>query len=302
LGLFPIGGFSQNYPGSLTNPIFTPPPPGGTGIGPVYSKLAVMQLVPTVARKITDRLSIGFAPTVVVAEAQLDPDAFASPTAPFTYPAATHARTHWGLGFQAGIYYETDSCWRFGASYKSPQWIEDFTYYSDPASKLSLSADYPGIVSLGVAYYGLPRTVLALDLRYIDYDNTELFGHATGYDASGAMTGLGWRSVFAMSTGVQYQMCDALSLRLGYLYSENPIRDADTFYNIASSAIYQHILAFGATWQITERTGFSVAYLRAFDNSISGPWELPGIGPVPGTSVKARQSVDALVAGLQVKF
>jgi long-subunit fatty acid transport protein len=140
-------------------------------------------------------------------------------------------------------------------------------------------------------------------MRYIDYDNTEFFGHATGYNASGAFTGLGWKSVFSVVTGMQYQCSDRLSLRMGYMYAENPIDDADTFFNIASSAIYQHILSFGATWQITCRTGLSIAYLRAFDNSISGPWVDPVLGPLPGvTSVKARQSVDALVMGLQVKF
>jgi long-chain fatty acid transport protein len=268
----------------------------------VYSKLAVLQLVPTVARKITDRLSIGLAPTIVVADAALDPNAFAPPTAPFTYPSATHTRQNWGIGFQVGLYYEMESQWRFGASYKSPQWIEDFTFFTAPATEFGLGVDYPGIISLGAAYYGLPRTVWAIDFRYVDYDNTELFGHGTGYAPTGAFTGLGWRSVFSVSTGVQYQLNDRLSFRAGYLYTENPIRDEDTFFNLASPAIYEHIVAVGGTWQLTCRTSLSVAYLKAFENSIEGPWQIPVVGPVPGTSIRSRQWVDALVVGLQVKF
>jgi long-chain fatty acid transport protein len=300
-GLFSIGGFGANYPGSTTNPILTPPTV--TGVGPIYSKLNVYQVISTIGVKLTDQLSIGFSPTVVIAEAALDPDVFAPPTAPFDYPGATHARPHWGLGFHAGIYYEMNCDWRFGASYKSPQWIEDFTFFSDPPTPvLGLKADYPGIISLGGSYCGIPCTLIAVDLRYVDYKNTDLFGHGTGYDpATTAMTGLGWKSVFAISTGVQYQLNDSLSLRAGYLYTENPIADADTFFNVASSAIYQHMISVGATWQITCRTGLNIAYLRALHNSIEGPWQLPS-GPLAGSLVKSREWVDALVIGLQVKF
>ncbi len=298
LGLFAIGGFAQNYPDNPTNPIQSP---AGADLGAIYSKLSVLELVPTIGLKVTDRMSVGFAPTFVVAEAALDPNPFAPPTAS-GYPAATHARPHWGMGFKAGIYYETDCDFRFGASYRSPQWIEDFTFFTNPATQLSLAADYPGVTSLGVSYYGLPRTIWAMDVRYLDYDNTELFGHGTGYNPDGSWTGLGWKSIFSIATGVQYQLNDGLSVRCGYLYSENPVRDADAFFNVASSAIYQHILSVGATWQITCRTGLSIAYLKALENDITGPWVVPPGVALPGTSVTERQSVDALVAGLQVKF
>jgi long-chain fatty acid transport protein len=300
LGMFSIGGFGANYPGGGTDPIFAPPP---GGMGPVYSKLAVLQLVPTAAYRVTERLAIGFAPTVVVADVALDPDGLATPS-PAGYPSATHTRTHWGLGFQAGIYYETESQWRFGASYKSPQWLEGLTFYdANPTGlPLTLKADYPGIISVGTAYYGLPRTVCAVDVRYIDYANTDLFGDDSGYDATGAMTGLGWRSVVSVAMGVQYELTDKWTIRGGYVYTQNPIRDADAFFNVAAPAVYQQIVAVGATWKMTCRTSLSLAYLHAFENSIAGPWNLPGVGPVPGTSVEIRQSIDALVAGMQVRF
>jgi long-chain fatty acid transport protein len=295
LGLFAVGGFGVNYPGDPSNPILSPPFPGA-----VYSKLSVIQLVPTVAWQATDRLSIGFAPTVTMVEANLDPDLLATP-GPFGYPAATHSRTHWGLGFQAGLYYETDCQWRWGVSYKSPQWVEELTFFdSDPtglSQTLRLNVDYPGIVSVGAAYYGIPRTVWAIDVRYVDYDNTELFGHATGFDNTGAVTGLGWRSVFSVASGLQYQLSEALSLRLGYVYSQNPIRDRDAFFNVASPAIYEHIAAIGATVRVTCRTSLSIAYLRAFENSIEGVVPL-----APELSVGTTQTINALVAGLQVRF
>jgi long-chain fatty acid transport protein len=301
LGLFAIGGFGVNYPGDVNNPILSPALRGGA----VYSKLSVLQLVPTAAFQVTDRLSIGLAPTVSMIEVNLDPNYLASPN-PLGYPSATHARTHWGLGFQAGLYYETDRQWRLGASYKSPQWTEELTFYdSNPISgpeTLRLNVDYPGIISAGAAYYGIPGVVWAIDFRYVDYANTELFGHDTGFDAANAFTGLGWRSVFSISTGIQYQLTEAISLRCGYLYTQNPIRDEEAFYNIAAPALYEHIISLGATLRLTCRTSLSIAYLRAFENSIQG-FVPPETGiPEGAVSVGTTQAINALVAGLQVRF
>jgi long-chain fatty acid transport protein len=304
LGLFAVGGFGINYPGDLTNPVLSVPP---LGAGPIYSRLSVLQLVPSAAFQVTDRLSIGFAPTLSLADVALDPAALASPDLD-GYPAATHGRTFWGGGFQAGIYYETGCDWRLGASYKSPQWFEEATFYTTDAAglprELSLDIEYPAIISVGAAYYGLPRWVWATDLRYVDYARAEPFGGNAGYDVTGAVTGLGWRSVFSVATGLQYQATDALSLRFGYLYTQNPVHDEDTFFNVASSAIYEHMIAVGATLRITCRTSFSLSYLHAFETSIAGPYRpAQTLGsPVPGTSVATRQIIDALVAGLEVKF
>lgn len=298
VGLFSIGGFGVNYPASYPdaalNPVLAPQTYGG--LGSVSSRLQVLQLVPTAAVQVTEQLSLGFAPTVSMADAALDPGA----VGPGGYLSATHGRVNWGLGFQAGMYYVPDSCWHFGLSYKSPQWFETFNFNSTTVpgglpQLVQARIDYPSITSLGVAYYGIPGLVWDVDLRYVDYDNAGLFGGDPGYDASGNLTGLGWRSVFSVATGVQYQWTEALSLRLGYVYTDNPIPADFAAINIAAPAIYQHILALGATLRVTCRTSFSLAYLHAFENSIEGP--LPA-GGVVGT----RQYIDALVAGMEVKF
>ncbi|MCY2992938.1 MAG: outer membrane protein transport protein, partial [Planctomycetota bacterium] len=296
LGLFSIGGFGVNYPASLTNPVLAPRTLHGAGN--VYSRLQVLQLVPTAALQVNERLSVGFAPTVSMADAALDPGAVAS-----GYIPATHGRVNWGLGFQAGMYYVTDSCWHFGLSYKSPQWFETFNFNSttalpgDAPHLVQLNIDYPSITSLGMAYYGVPGLIWDVDLRYVDYAQARLFGGAPGFDFNGNLTGLGWRSVFSVATGVQYQWTEALSLRLGYVYTDNPIPANLTAINIAAPAIYQHILSMGATLRVTCRTSFSLAYLHAFESAIEGP--LPG--PPPGI-VGTRQYIDAMVAGMEVKF
>jgi long-chain fatty acid transport protein len=268
-----------------------------------------MQLAPSVAYQLTDRLSIGFSPTVSMADAQLDPDPF-NPNGPLDYPAATHGRIYWGMGFQLGVYYEYNCCWSFGASFKSPQWFEKMKYNATDATggprKTSLSFDYPMVVSIGAAYRGIERLVWAIDVRYVDYDNTDGFGNAAGINPQTTQfTGLGWKSVISVATGAQYQLNDRLTLRAGYSFNEAPVQDEDTFVNMISPAIYQHIVSVGASYWLTCRTKMSLAYLYSFENAIEGPFAIPDPnteGNATVGTVRSESSAHALIAGLEVKF
>jgi long-chain fatty acid transport protein len=310
VGVFGIGGFGTNFAGSTTNPVLMAPPPQGIGLGPQYSKLQLIQVVPTLALQLTDRFSIGMAPTVTAADLSLDPNYLVSPDNAngdsfFSYPSGTHGRTTWGLGFQVGAYFTTESAWNFGVSFKSPQWMQTFHWSgADETGQprdLRTHFDLPLIVSWGASYTGLERFVFAVDGRYFDYGNTQGF-QTTGFDATGAVTGLGWRSIFSVATGVQYQATDALSLRLGYVWNQNPIPDRNALFNVISPNILMHTISCGLTYRLAAHWDVSLAYLHAFENSISGPWFAPLVGPLPGTSVTSRLSADAFLAGLSVKF
>src|SRR5262249_15650804 len=120
-------------PSSTTNPLFTPTPPRGLGLGGVYSRLSILQLSPTVAVRLGRGLSVGAAPTVNVADLQLSAAPFASPDDAngdgfATYPPAYQGRLRYGLGFQVGVFYQTEVGVKLGFSFKSPQWFEAFTY------------------------------------------------------------------------------------------------------------------------------------------------------------------------------
>ena len=62
VGVFGVGGFGSNYPASLTNPILTPQPPNGFGLGATSSQLLILQVAPAVAYQITDHLSVAIGP------------------------------------------------------------------------------------------------------------------------------------------------------------------------------------------------------------------------------------------------
>jgi long-chain fatty acid transport protein len=305
LGVFTIGGFGTNYPGSTTNPILTPqvPLPKMGGLGSIYSDLAVLQLTPNISYQVTDRLSIGGGPTLTMASLAADPLFLTAPTNGI-YPAGTHNQLNWGGGFQVGAYYKLDDGWSVGASVKSPQWMDSFHF--DTVNVLGVPHEaafrfnIPMIVSLGVGYTGFDRWTLAADVRYVDYHNADGFDQG-GFTSTGAVAGLGWRSIFALSLGAQYQMTDHFSVRMGYSYNQDPISDSQTSFNVASSTILEHAIYCGFSYQVSDALSLSLAYAHAFQNSISGPLVTPA-GAVPGSSVGLTTSADLLVLGLTVKF
>ena len=311
IGIFGIAGFRVNYPASATNPILTPPPPNGIGMGRIVSQAEYYQIAPTVSYKLTESFSVGFAPTITLANIMADPLVLAAPNDAnmdgfASYPRGNGSRYAWGGGFQIGAYYESPACWQLGFSVKSPQWSEPIRFHTmdEVGSPLieSVRFDYPMILSLGWAYTGFERWVLACDVRYFDYENAAGFGDDAGFDAAGRVTGLGWKSIFSVHTGAQFRATRRLSLRMGYQFAENPIGSNAAFFNVASPLSIQHVVSTGMSYQLTRNALVSLAYLHGFEGRSSGPMHAPGLGPIPGTWVTNSTSADAIAAGVAVQY
>ena len=92
----------------------------------------------------------------------------------------------------------------------------------------------------------------ATDFRYYDYRDTNGFRTAA-FNPDGSVAGLGWKSVFGLASGVQYQATDCWFLRMGYSYNQNPISNEVAFFNVASPLIQQHLLSIGASRKFRPR-------------------------------------------------
>ena len=303
-GVFVAGGFGTNYREDPTNPILSPQPPLGLGLGSLYTHFEAYEITPTLSVQITDRLSIGGGPILSLGQLDADPFFLASPNANGSYPPGTHTRTSWGGGFQIGAFYKLDGGWNLGVSYKSTQWLEGFHYQTQDnlgnPRDISYTFNLPSVVSLGVGYTGIERWTFAADFRYVDYGHTEGFNQ-TGFNSSGAVAGLGWRSVFAMSIGAQYLLTDHVSVRAGYSYNQDPISNAQSSYNVASPVVLEHAVYVGFSYHVSDALSLSLAYWHGFENSIDGPFNSP-LGPVPNTSVRSTLAADSVLLGATVRF
>jgi long-chain fatty acid transport protein len=308
LGAFAVAGFGVDYAGSTSNPALTAPQPNGVGFGPVYSDFQVLQIVPAVAFRVTDQLSVSAGPTVDLATLRGDPAIFAAPDDAnrdgfATFPSGMHGRTVWGAGFFAGVFYQADK-WAVGASLKSPQWFDKFRFNSTDElhrpRQLTLNLDLPMIISVGASYTGLERWVFGVDARYIDYASAN-FLKDSGFAPDGAVSGLGWHSIFTLAAAAQYQLSDNLSIRLGYSWGDNPIPNAQAMVNTVSPVIAEHIGYAGATWNVTDQFSLSVACAHGFENAIHGPI-VTRSGPIAGSAVRNTSAFDSVLIGATLKL
>ncbi len=301
LGLNSVAGFKTNLNADPTNPILAPPP---FGLGLVSSEASFMQFAPVGAFQLTDTLSVAVGPTITTGQVGVQPFVFDSPNAN-GYPSGRATRYHWGAGFQLGAFYKPNLCWKYGVSLKSPTWMETFEFESTDANggprQLTAELDLPLILSLGTAYTGFERWLFALDVRYLDYGNTQGLGDPAEFNGTGKLMGLGWNSVLATAMGAQFQWNDRLSLRTGYSFNQNPVSNSESFFNVATPLIYQHMVSTGGSWLLSESTACHLAYSYMFENTRTGPLYAPGIGAIPGSSVDNTLDAQVLSFGVSLR-
>ena len=162
--------------------------------------------------------------------------------------------------------------------------------------------DLPMIISLGTAYTGWENWLIAVDLRYFDYANTNGLGDPAVFGPTGALQGLDWSSVMSASLGIQRQVTESLALRAGYTYNQNPVKNSESFFNTGSPVIYQQMISVGGSWNVSDRFSVNAAYSHMPQISRTGPIILPGVGAVPGSSVSNTVSTHFLSVGVTARF
>ncbi len=313
IGAMFVGGFGVDYDGSPSpfnsdgsfnpdvNPILTPQQAqGGFGFGAIKSEFALLQVNPTVAYRVSDRVSIGFAPTINYAMLEVSPFPAAPPDQTFLFPDGPRTGAV-GFGFQAGVHAEGVNGLSAGLSIKSPQWFQDFEFTSETlraGTEFAFNLDYPMIVSGGVAYSGVEDLLFAADVRYIDFSNTDGFKDS-GYGSNFAVQGFGWESIIVAALGLQYQVADGYHLRAGYSFNENPLPDDVAFFNSPANALIQHRVAGGFGARVTDKINLNLAVQYGIENSGEGSWVFPDAfgGANPATSVKNTLSTLTFIVG-----
>ena len=291
LGVYGLVGGAVNFPSERTvDPLGFLTNQQATASGLLLAPMVSMQLTPT--------LAVGAGPMIDMMLLSLDPAFFAPNGPPGDFPSATHGRPTWGGGFQAGVYWEPNCRWSFGVSYKSPQWFEEFEWQALDAAgapqEISLDLTLPWVLSWGIAYRGIPNTLVALDVRYFDWAGTKTFGQSV------ADGGTGWESIFSVALGIERKLNQKCKLRVGYLYNENPVQDVLTLFNTQLPAINQHAFSLGFSMQMTRAITMDFAWVHSFRNSIRGP--IPAAQIPGGATIELTQSLDSWIFGMGVKF
>jgi long-chain fatty acid transport protein len=309
------GGFGVDYHTDPGNPILMPRP---FGFGGVYSSFQLMKIIPAIAVKATDKLRVGFAANVDWASLAVDPMPTASPSVdpgpdgvPFTqddrafYSRATDADGAFGVGFQAGLQYSVTPQLALGVAYVSPQVFQKFEFgavYENPnlpnfgqPRTIEFAMDMPAVYAAGLSFAPASWVTLGGDAKYITYADTRGFKES-GFDQTGAVKGFGWENIWSFAGGAAVRAAKQLTLRGGYNFSENPIPESLTMFNLPAPAIVQHHATFGLGYELPNGFGIDLGYYRAFSNKISGPFQ--GMtGPMAGSRVTSELSEHSFLVG-----
>lgn len=337
---FGISGFGVTFPEEANNPTspsFNPTlnsnpvnyPQAARGFGHIESDYMLLQVGFAWAYELTNELSIGVQPTINYAALELAPNPLSSPSQTLGYPVSDKASAI-GYGAQFGVFYNSPSGFKLGASYKTTQKFSDLEFkntYLDgsAAADAAFNMDYPAILSLGLGY-STGDIDLAVDYRFVDYENTNGFaakgwkiaesGPMTGYP-TGSVNGFGWKNINILSVGLQYKGIEKLPLRVGYMYSSNPIDSELAFFSIPATAVVQNALLFGLSYPVSDNFKLNGVYHYGFSggktegtllnptpDDFGGPWNANTnpLGIIPGSKVGYEMTTSMVMLGLTYTF
>lgn len=325
-GVYGTSGMGVNYlqpnvMGPAYNVRATPPTPGmAPGAITGFTSLTMMQMSPSVAWKVNNRLAVGASLNISAEQGSFaqyftpNNNAFFAGQSNSYYAGGglnlSNPSWSYGVGVTLGALYKVNSMITLGAAYKSEMIFTPMTW-QEPTEvgpggitggpgQYSGHLNYPQQIALGIAIRPIPRWLISVEGQWINWRNTmntfNISGPWTG--ASNVSLPMHWSNEWVANIGTQYNVNNWLQVRAGYVYGNNPISNTDAASNLIFPAIVEHAVTVGATqklgmgWKLTE------AYMHSFSNTVTGPvGSSPFFGPQAPSSTMSENSY-----GLQVGY
>jgi long-chain fatty acid transport protein len=203
--------------------------------------LLFASIAPSVAYRVSDKLSLGVSVPVTYSQFSLkkavfnlDPDA---PDGKFELEA-----DGWGVGGTFGLLYEFSQQTRFGIVYRSELKVTDegepeFSELSENRQRLlseagimgqeiSLETSQPQNLSAGVFHDFGNGWTMTLDAMWLDFSNWAIENIKIG-DTEIAKESIAYKDIWAVSLGATYDLTPVWTLRSGLLYVSSGVDDQD---------------------------------------------------------------------------
>lgn len=309
---------------------------GAFGQADIYTAIQFWKMAPTVAGRVTDRLTLGVALNADYQSVEIN-EAFRGITLLGAPPVVSlnlsRSPGTFGIGTTLGAMYKVSDRVDVGFAYSSQQYFQNTEYRlpsgavtnfpqatgtatNASAGRFDLAMNFPQQWALGVAARPVDRWLVSFDLKWINWaathDSVKLKG-TFGLDTSGDGVAdqtidsislpFGWDNQWVFAVGTQYQVTDAFAVRAGFNHAKAPIDEADVFNNLAFPAVVEDHLTLGATYRFGDHWEISGAYKRALKNELTGRNDIPApFQPLAGTSSNAKISMDQHSVGVQISY
>jgi long-chain fatty acid transport protein len=309
-GLIGVAGFGTDFPQDNASILFAQPP---TGFGRIYTGYQVTKIPVAFAYQVTPKLSVGASLNVYVGQFyvaplpynQFDTDASGNRW----YPEAGRPSQRFAVAGQFGFYYQATSMLAIGGSITTPQNYSAYSWNStnaDPGSVLygtartiSYDLDGPMVANWGVGIKASKSTRVAVDGMFTKYSGVSGFGSPGGI-VNGIVYPFGWRNVWTFKTGVEHQFTDKATMRVGYNYSQMPLRPEVVISATGAPATFQHHITGGLGIKIFPFLSAEVSGYWVPRQHVVGPF--PNLQNVNQGSLDESNSLKSVLIGLNFRF
>jgi len=217
----------------------------------IKSDMKTLNINPSFAYKVTDKLSLGVGLSAQYIKATLSSAVdqkliLASAGAPVAvWSVASDAYSSmegdgWGYGYNAGILYEFSKDTRFGLAYRSRiqhSLDGDITFSNvhallaaDPNfTSRSVTADMDLPETASASFYTKlnPKVALMADVSWTKWSRFKELRVKSSNEAKDVVTTENWHDSFRYSLGMSYYANEKTTYRVGVAYDETPVPDAE---------------------------------------------------------------------------
>lgn len=277
---------------------------GGGSLGVNLSQLVV---APTLAWSFAPGQAIGFSPLLAYQRFSAKglhafaaiPDLSVAPSKLTNNGVDTST----GGGLRVGYLGQFGERFSLGVSYSTKLHMGRFSDYEGlfaEGGKFNLPENF----GVGIAFRPTGDVVVAADYLRINYGDIPSIANPSmtmGQLGSAGGPGFGWKDVNVWKLGVEWASSENWTWRAGYNRSDNPIRASDVTFNILAPGVVTDHLTLGFTWRLASGGELTMAYMHAFENSVSGASILPAfMGGMPAGSETIRMYEDSI--GIQYEW
>lgn len=309
-GLIGVAGFRTDYFSSNASLLFAQPP---GGFGRIYTDYRLTKIPVALAYQVSPKFSIGASLNVYYGQFSVSPLPYKvfdlNTNGDRYYPGGGNLVGSWAVAGQFGFHYQPSPNVGIGASVTTPQNFSPYKWnstYSDPGSpnfglarRLEFDLDGPLIVSFGTGFKLGDRTDLAMDGMFTKYRGVEGFGSPGGI-VDGIVYPFGWRNIWTFKVGVRHRVGDKLDLRIGYNYSQTPLRAEVILTGTGAPATFEHHFCGGFGYKLFPFLTAEASFYYVPRKHIRGP--LPNLdSEVIGTMDTSNKLTSGLI-GLSFTF
>ncbi len=267
------------------------------------SELKTVNINPSIAFKVNDRVSLGFGVSAMRAEATL--------TRSVNFGGAGEGAVKiegddWGFGYNLGAVFQATKDTRISVAYRSEvkQNLEGDAKFNRPAlvpnagnaadGNVRAKINLPATFSVSVFSQLNSKWDIMGDLTWTEWSNFEELRVVRDTGTTLAVTPENWHNTMRYSVGVNYRFSDEIKLRAGLAYDEEAIKDEFRTPRIPGND--RKWVSLGASYKVSPTSTFDIGYAHLFISDVKIDDDQTGATPLGNGRVKGEYdgSVDIL--------